>query len=355
MRITGVISSLKAGGAERVMATLANAWQAAGHDVTLVLTTGARTANFYTIDPQITVLPLDLNIGNVRELLHGLRLLRRTILDTTPDGVISFIDVTNVLVLLALRGTQIPIIVSERIDPKFHPIGRVWETLRAVSYRWANAIVMQTQQSKQSLGPRLQRHMHVIPNPLNFADAMQNITPDRAQIIVAMGRLNPQKGFDLLIDAFAQIAATLPNWQLHIYGAGQEQTALQQQIATHALTHQIQLKGLTQSPFETLQQATIFVLSSRYEGFPNVLLEAMASGCAVISYDCPSGPADIITDQHNGWLVPAEDVPALASAIKTAVDNPTTVAQMGAAAREVIETYATAPIADKWIDLIRTA
>ena len=126
-----------------------------------------------------------------------------------------------------------------------------------------------------------------------------------AKVVVAAGRLTRQKGFDLLVDAYAQVAHRYPDWQLHIYGSGEERGRLLAQIHRLGLERQVRLMGYSGTLSEQLSQAALYVMSSRVEGFPMVLLEAMAVGLPVVSFDCPNGPADLVRQGTNGVLVRA--------------------------------------------------
>src|SRR5690606_6883976 len=141
-------------------------------------------------------------------------------------------------------------------------------------------------------------------------------------VIVAAGRLQRQEGFDLLIDAFAPVARRNPTWQLRVFGGGKLHDDLVTRIAGHRLTDQVHLRGRTTRLHEEMAAASMFVLSSRFEGFPMVLLEAMAHGLPVVAFDCHTGPRDILTDGWDGVLVPPRDVDALSDAIATLVADP---------------------------------
>ena len=155
------------------------------------------------------------------------------------------------------------------------------------------------------------RPIYVIPNaveaPPNAASIAARATtssdPSRPRWIVAMGRLARQKGFDLLIDAFSRIAGRHPQWSVKILGEGPARASLKKLIAEKGLAGRVVLAGWEPDPVFVLRQSDLFVLSSRFEGFPNALLEAMACGLPSISFDCPSGPAEIIRDTIDGLLV----------------------------------------------------
>lgn len=353
-----VCSSLGSGGAERVLTTLANGWVERGTRVTLV-TLSDTGSDFYHVDARVTRVGLDLlrpSLSRWEALTSNWRRgasVRRTVRAHSPDVVISFMDRTNILVLLATRLSGRPVIVSERIDPRFYTIPAGWRLLRHITYPWADALVVQTQavaEWARTVVPPSQ--VSVIPNPLSSQPPPAGAI--RENHVVAMGRLDPQKGFDLLVSAFARIAEKHPAWHLHIYGEGPQREELQAAIAQVNLSDRIHLKGRTTTPQEVLSSAGMFVLSSRFEGMPNVLLEAMSCGAPCISFDCPSGPAEIIDSGRNGLLVPAGDVASLAAAMDDLMNQPEKRTQLGEAAVEVGQRFSLEAVLAQWNALIKT-
>jgi glycosyltransferase involved in cell wall biosynthesis len=189
----------------------------------------------------------------------------------------------------------------------------------------------------------------VIPN------AVRKLDGDRAPLngttILAAGRLTPQKGFDLLIHAFARVAATHPEWQLRIFGGGSHKHDLQRLIDEQGLAGVVSLPGAAKRLGEHMRQASLFVLSSRFEGFPLTLLEAMSVGLPVVSFDCPTGPRDVIDDHRNGILVPAGDIEALASGMLDLIADAELRRRLGAAAALTAGEYTLEAIGPRWEQL----
>lgn len=173
------------------------------------------------------------------------------------------------------------------------------------------------------------------------------------KVVVAAGRLEPSKGFDLLVTAWRQVAAQHPDWRLRIYGEGSRRRALEQQVHDLGLQDSVSLEGFSTSLQSEMAQASLFVLSSRAEGYGMVLVEAMACGVPVVSTDCPAGPRDIITPGVDGVLVPNEDVDALAGAIVEMIElDDDRRREMAAAALRTADQRSQQAVAAQWDDLI---
>lgn len=361
MRLTLVIFSLQqVGGAERVISIISNYWAAQNYKITILTFDRGTKPSFYDLDPRIAHLPLGIarHSSNfsaaIWNNLKRVQKLRTAIENTKPDIVISFIDVTNVTTLLATRGLAAPVIVSERIDPTMYSIGIWWQKLRNLTYQFADRIVVQTNSALNYFIGQLSTPVAVIPNPvLPIADCGYRLEKLWGQrTIMAMGRLTRQKGFDLLIEAFDRLKNLHPNWKLVIFGEGELRSELENYIRHLRLTDRVYLPGVVQSPSNALKQADIFVMPSRFEGFPNALCEAMACGLPVIATDCPSGPRDIIRDGWDGILVANENIDALSSAMSQLMTSEQKRQYLASHAPEILNRFGLETVMGMWERLL---
>lgn len=367
MRLTLVIPALGAGGAERVMATLANAWAGRGEEVTLLTYDDGQEAPFYPLDPAVHHRSLGIAASSatpwqsVRNNLRRLRVLRRTIAADDPDAIVSFLDQTNVVVLGASLGLGVPVIAAEHIDPAQQPLGRSWRALRRVVYPRAVAIVVLTETARAYFPRAIRRRTHVIPNPVVLDRGGPAAAPGDApgpgersgtgSTLIAAGRLTEQKGFDLLLQAFAAVAPRHPGWSLVVWGDGPLRPELERQRDDLGLRQRAFFPGLTDRLHHEMAAAELFVLSSRYEGFPMVLCEAMASGLPAVAFDCPSGPSAIVRDGVDGLLVPPEAVEALSAAMARLMADDGERRALGAQAPAVLDRFGLDRVLARWDDL----
>ncbi len=357
MRIGCVIASLGSGGAERVMLSLCTAWAARG-DTVILFTFDDGRQDFHTVPVGVTRVALDIAgvstspLGAIRANAMRLRTLRRALRSRPLDVIVSFTDRTNVSTLLAARGLGIPVVISERTDPRRHNSGTAWSVLRRVTYRGATALVVQTERVRSWAETHVSpSRVHVIGNPLRDVAPPAVTAGARAATIAAVGRLAPEKGFDTLLRAFALVHGTHPTWRLVISGEGPLRAALEAQVHELKLDTVVSLPGRTSTVDDVLAASAVFVLSSRYEGFPNVLLEAMACGCACVATDCDSGPSDLLAHDALGLLVPVDDAIALASAMTCVLDDPAYRSRLGESARASTQRFALTRALQAWDDV----
>ena len=357
-RVLWVISSLSAGGAERMISELANAFAERGHDVA-VLTLSESGSDHYRLSESVERIALNAIwdsrtpwqslVGNWRRS----QMIRHAVQKYIPDVVVSFIDQNNVRVLAALPGSGVPVIVSERTDPRRHIVGRIWNVVRRLLYPFATRIVVQTD-AVAGWARRVARSKCVCVIP-NFVRTLPPPVPSVARqtkAILAVGRLGREKGFDVLLQAFGQSGMAAQGIRLTVLGEGPERQRLESLADELGLAHAVKMLGVVPDPESWMAQTTVFVMPSRYEGFPNALLEAMAMGCPVIAADCDSGPGEIIQHGKNGWLVPVEDVGALATALRLFFDEESLRSRCSREAVKVREIYSKTVIVGQWENLI---
>ena len=314
MKLMIVTHNMAGGGCERVIARLLWYFAARGDECSLV--TECAGASFYELLALTRHALSDSEHMRAKDVPRVYRRLRRLVMQERPDIVLAMPEKVNVWTLLFLLGTGVPVVVSERNDPMRHPESRIKRLLRRLVYPGAAGFVFQTQLAADYFPPRVRARGIVLDNPLDVERMPKANTGARQNTVVGAGRLAPQKNFPLLLEAFADFYHEHPDWRLIIYGEGDGRAALEAQAAGLLPAGAWSLPGQTDRLYEELLTAGMFVLSSDFEGMPNVLIEAMALGAPCVATDCRvGGPAALIQDGENGLLTPVGDEGALAGAM----------------------------------------
>lgn len=360
-----LVNSMQGGGAERVAATLCNHWAETGHKVTLVPTFSGRGDCFYPLDERVHLEYLADRVGNrSRSAFNKIRrfiTLRRMIRESNPDVVVSFFPYVNVAAVLTSWNLQIPVVVSERTYPPAILLGSALELLRRLTYRRASSVVVQTQRTLQWLEVCCSSARgRVIPNPVIYplpcGEPVVNpstVVARTRRLALAVGRLGKEKGFDQLIEAFGALALQNPEWDLIILGEGSERKNLEQLRDCLGMKSRVHLPGRVGNPGDWYALADMYVMSSHFEGFPNTLLEAMAHGLPAVSFDCETGPADIIRHGVDGFLVPpSEGVEGLARAMDTLMRDEGMRQRMGEEAIAVRDRFSAQRIMAEWDEVL---
>jgi GalNAc-alpha-(1->4)-GalNAc-alpha-(1->3)-diNAcBac-PP-undecaprenol alpha-1,4-N-acetyl-D-galactosaminyltransferase len=347
-----VTGSLEAGGAERVLAEMANYWNRKGWRITLATWAGPSSEDFYELDSGVQRVWLDVDahsnslLPKLWAYARRIGKFRRILANARPDAVLSFIDTSNVMTLLACMGLRLRVIVSERSNGASDArIAWTWRASRIATYWRADAVVAQTPDAARWIENRCGVKAIAIPNPLR---ALPDTDAPRESMILAVGRLSHEKGFDLLIRAFSQIEKEFSNWRLLIIGAGPARSSLLRLSEELSLSDRVEFLPPVKDIESWMSRAGLVVQPSRFEGFPNVILEAMGMGAAVISADCRSGPAEIINDGVNGRLVPVEDVAMLAQVISELLRQPDERVRLGCEAKKVRQVFRQDLVMKQW-------
>ncbi len=361
MRLAMLISSLRCGGAEGVAAKLANYWAERQHQIRYITLCAADAETFYTLDPRIERLALDClaSSGNPARAvfcnLRRIKLVRDAVAAWRPDMLLSFMDTTNVCAVLAMRGTGIPVVISEHSVPFLKRQSRLWKMLINCVYPHAAELVVRSAGvqhyfSSRKIPSTCIPNAVAAPPPLPAGAGLRS-----GRRIIAAGRLSPEKGFDLLLESFAKVHALRPDVTLTIFGEGPLREELTRQAASLGLASCAAFPGNTKELSREMAASDLFVMSSRHESFGNVLCEALAVGVPVVSFDCPTGPRDIIRHSVDGYLVPPGDTTALAEAIVSLLDDNARRAAMSVRAREVLERFSFEKITARWEEVLMRA
>ena len=365
MNLLIFIHSLSSGGAERVTANLANYWAERGWQITIV-TLASKELDFYSLHPTVQRIALDMACESSSSLiavinnLRRISVLRQVLFQNKPDIALSMMSTANVLLCLAALGLRsIRVIVSERTYPPMMPLGRLWEQLRRRTYHLADRVTMLTSEGLQWLEREIPKaHGAIMPNSIPYP--LPNLAPRLVpedwigrgrRLLLAVGRLSEEKSFDQLLRAFSKLAPVNTKWDMVILGEGLMRGELEQQLHDLELFGRVHLPGRAGNVGDWYSRADLYVMSSRFEGFPNTLGEAMAYGCAVVSFDCDTGPRDIIRNEVDGLLVPAGDVEGLSVALQRLMSDEVLRGRMAGRAIEVRERFSQEKIAKMWEDL----
>lgn len=357
-RLMIIIPSLGGGGAERVVINLLKGLDMNEFLVTLVV----YESDFaYPLPDTVDVAVLDIHSGGniltfIKNFVNKIISIARFIKKNRPDIVFSLISSTNVTVVLArwLSGIPCNLILSERSHPS--------ETLKNSYYDRTTAYLMKHTYPKvekiiavsEEIQQDLIRNFNVPPgkvkviyNPVDIRE-IETLSHeevdhiwfrDKLPIIVSVGRLTRQKGYSYLIKAFSIVRKSVP-CRLLLIGEGEEREELTDIAKSSGIENYVEFIGFQKNPYKYMARSSVFVLSSVYEGLPNVILEAMVLGLPVVATNCPSGPAEIIEDRKNGLLVPVRDEKALADVIVEVLTNDELRSELSRAAKMRAQSFA---------------
>jgi GalNAc-alpha-(1->4)-GalNAc-alpha-(1->3)-diNAcBac-PP-undecaprenol alpha-1,4-N-acetyl-D-galactosaminyltransferase len=350
MKILFTIATLKSGGAERVLTTLANFWAIHGHDVVIIKLDDANS--FYNVDPNITIVSLNIHKKNkwlIKKIIHNLkivRFIRQTIQKYNPDIVLSFMTRTNIYSILSTCFINLPIIISERNN--YDGLSnRYLRCLRRILYPFSDGLVVQSQYNYDKF--YYVKHKKIIFNPNWIVEKDRKQAIDKKKIIFAVGRLVKVKRFDWLIQLLNQLdRKILKNWRVFIAGDGEEKAFLMELTQKYHLSKIVTFMGEIKDIVHIYQQASIFISLSKKEGFPNALAEAMALGCACIATDCESGPSELIENNQNGFLIPVDNFEMAKEKLVELINNESLRYKYSIAAQNSMKRFNLIHIVKEW-------
>lgn len=335
------IGSLSRGGAERVIVNLAEYFQKEGYRVTIV--TKLQDEIEYPVPEGVTRILADITgdeIGKNRpvNLYRRIRKLRNIWKQLQPDCIVSFIKKNNFMAIVSAAGLHIPVIVSVRSNPAREYPDKVTRMLAWFLFRKAAGVVLQTKQAMEFFPPAVQKKSIVLPNSLSQQFLRQQYQEERKNEIVWVGRMDQNKNPKMLLQAFLKLADRYPQWSLKFVGDGPQMQQLQEMCKDTPVCERIFFTGRVEDVPKEIATASIFILTSKQEGMPNALMEAMVSGIAVISTDCPcGGPAELIEQEQNGILIPVDDEEALTEAMTRLMAQDAYRNTLGENAKKLIE------------------
>ena len=357
-RVVLFIPRMGGGGAERVMATIANNLC---NDCEVLLVSMTDAESFYILDDRISVVGLGQNInrknvftktftsacGGVKALLG----LKKEINNWKPDVILSFLPEANfICLLLKVFGVKCRVVISERNDPTVR--GRTSRWLERNLYPKADVVVCQSEKVISFFKEKHRQKMTVVPNPISADAIPERFEGHRIKKIVAVGRLDLQKNFKMLINAFSRLPERFSDYTLEIYGGGPLENELREQITSIGLEKKAFLMGVRKNVMHYISDSALYVMSSDYEGFPNALAEAMATGLPVISTDFSTGVAKDLVGAENGIVIPVGDEDALVDAMTKILSDEGAWDDMSRSNRKLLDELSEENVMKLWYEVL---
>lgn len=352
IKICFATPQLTGGGAERVVSILASTLADMGHDVAIIIydrlnneyATSENVKKYYLCDEQYS------NNAVIRRF-QRIRYVRKFLKQNKYEYVVAFLMRAVVQTFLSSRGLGIKFISTLRNNP--YELSKKERFMTDMVARFADAHFVQNEMQKDYYGESVQKKTFILTNPVSdvFLNDSKEYSGKVARII-SVGRLDAQKNYDMLIRAMEQVLERYPKVRADIWGQGSLEDSLKGAISEKGLEQSIVLRGRSNNIKKELNEADLFVMTSDYEGMPNSLLEAMTFGMPCISTDCPTGPAELINNGENGYLVQMNDEKELAKRIIELIENPELAAKLGQNAKKTVgESHSAVEISKKFLDI----
>lgn len=353
------IYNLTSGGAERVLTTLANELSESYEVLIITLT---ECDSFYALKKEVKLLNCGLPtapknpLSNLLAYYKTVKKIKNILKFHSVDTVISFTTTVNIFSILAARRAKVKCIISERNNPYVRIPNFLWKNLRNTLYKKADALVVQTIASTDFFSELMPKNkIVIIPNPLAKEVTDKRIVKEPSsendKIILSVGRLDSNKAQDVLIRAFSNIENE--GWKVQLVGEGNQMKNYLKIADTLGISKQIKFLGNQKNVWDFYNKAAIFVFTSRSEGFPNSLTEALYFGLPTISTNCPNGPSELISDGENGFLIPVDDQVGLEKKLTLLLNDVDLQKRFSKEARRRTEQFETDKIVAQWVDLLK--
>ena len=348
-KIVFVSNFLGNGGAARVISVLADGFVEKGLDVTIISYKG--TAAAYPRNERINYVDLEPKGKGVFYKISRIRQLRKALKKFKGATVIAFEDFVAMQTIVASRGLKQRLIISERNDPSLKNGRKFFCWMRKKLYKKAHVSVFQTPDARNCFEGKIKENGVVIANPI--IKNLPDYVGENSKNIINFCRLEKQKNLPMLIDAFRKLLEDYPDFNLHIYGDGQEKENIENYVREKGMDEKIKLFPSTNDIHKIASQYKMFACSSDHEGISNSMLEAMGIGLPVVCTDCPCGGARmVINDGVNGLLTPVGDSNAMYLAMKKILDDKTLANTLSENAKKVRDEYSRERIVEKWYELL---
>lgn len=341
------------GGAERVTVNLANHLADNNYKVTVVSLSRFNSTNIFTIDNRVEIKYLNFNFENGFNLLHKIASVFKVssyfgqyINQTIILGIGTF---PSLILSMMPKRKNLKTIGCQHNSYAF--ARHIWSFLRKMFFHRLNALVSLTDQDLPRL-KKLNQNSFVIPNSVSFFPEKQAKLENK--IILAIGRMDFNKGYDLLFDVFEKLTLAHPDWKLRIIGDGPLKKKIISRVETSGLNDRVEIFSPTNQIIEHYLQSSIYLMTSRTEALPMVLLEAKACGLPIVSFNCETGPSDIINNEKDGYLIDCFNINLMAEKVATLCSDAVKRKEFGTYGRENISKFLPELIGVKWESLFRT-
>ena len=336
------------GGAERQIILLSNQLAQRGHEVTLCVLNEFNSP--YSISEKVNVIDLTSKEGSGKlRIWRRYRAFKKTVESVRPDVIVNYNLQSAFFCLGISKKKRGKVVYSERSDPYDKQYSGVLGKVRDLTVVRIDGLVFQSEGARDFFPDKVKDKSIVIHNSVNVPQEKYPMPDVREKRIINVGRLHPQKNQKLLIDAFAMIATDFPEYIVDIYGDGQLLDELQQHVEFLQLQDRVHLNASRKDIWDCISKASLFVLTSDYEGMPNALMEAMALGLPCIATDCrPGGARTLIEDGVNGFVVPLKDLKGLVDKMVYMLSHSDEAEHMAQNARKLQETHSDKAIFDQW-------